>query len=67
MDGETSAADQQVVVERRRQEVPSISCPSCSGPVPVLARCVNGDVEPVLECPACGWTRPARRETPLAG
>jgi Zn ribbon nucleic-acid-binding protein len=63
MDGEGSAAER-VAVERRRREVPSISCPACSGAVPVLAHCVEGDVEPVLECRTCGWTRRARREDP---
>jgi Zn ribbon nucleic-acid-binding protein len=61
MDGELSAAEQ-ATVDRRRQDVPCISCPACSGAVPVLAVCVDGDVEPVLECRTCGWTRRARRE-----
>ncbi|GAC1608193.1 MAG: hypothetical protein NVS3B26_04100 [Mycobacteriales bacterium] len=47
--------------ERRRHEALCISCPFCAGAVPVLARCIGGDVEPVLECRTCGWTRPARR------
>lgn len=57
----------QVALERRRGEVPSISCPVCSGQVPVLAQCVDGDVEPVLACRTCGWTRRARRDDPRAG
>jgi hypothetical protein len=48
-------------VERRRKDVVCISCPACAGAVPVLARCVDGDVEPVLECRTCGWIRRARR------
>ena len=65
MDGETGTAEQ-VAVERRRREVVCISCPACAGAVPVLARCVDGDVEPVLECRTCGWTRKARRQDPRA-
>jgi DNA-directed RNA polymerase subunit RPC12/RpoP len=62
MDSETAVPEQRVSVERRQQDVASISCPSCSGAVPVLAQCIDGDVEPVLVCPDCGWRRPARRE-----
>ncbi|MCU1592351.1 MAG: hypothetical protein JWP11_3607 [Frankiales bacterium] len=64
MDSEATAAEPQTTVERRRREVVCISCPACSGAVPVLARCIDGDVEPVLECLTCGWTRRARREDP---
>ena len=56
--------DGRVVAERRRRAVACLSCPACSGAVPVLARCVDGDVEPVLECRTCGWVRRARREDP---
>lgn len=62
MGSEPSAAEPQATVERRRRDVPSISCPVCTGAVPVLAHCVDGDVEPVLACRACGWSRRARRE-----
>ncbi|MDT7544581.1 MAG: hypothetical protein QOE99_691 [Actinomycetota bacterium] len=48
-------------VERRRKDVVCVSCPSCSGAVPVQARCIDGDVEPVLECRTCGWVRRARQ------
>jgi hypothetical protein len=65
MDSEIGAAEQ-VAVDRRQREVPCISCPACAGEVPVLARCVDGDVEPVLACRTCGWTRRARREDPRA-
>jgi hypothetical protein len=63
--GEVVASDsvvpEQRSVERRRTDVVCVSCPACSGAVPVIARCVNGDVEPVLECRTCGWVRSARR------
>ena len=62
MDGELGATEQPVAVDRWQREVVCISCPVCAGEVPVLARCVNGDVEPFLECSSCGWTRPARRQ-----
>ena len=62
MAGELTPAESPVGVERRRSEVQCISCPICTGEVPVLARCVDGDVEPVLECRTCGWTRAARRQ-----
>jgi Zn ribbon nucleic-acid-binding protein len=52
-------------VNRRRRTAVCVSCPACSAPVPVLARCVDGDVEAVLECRTCGWFRPARAEDPL--
>ena len=65
MDGESrgdmTRADR-IAVERRRREVPAISCPACASAVPVLAKCIDGDVEPVLECRTCGWVRKARRE-----
>ena len=50
------------MAERRRKDVVCLSCPACAGAVPVLARCIDGDVEPVLECRTCGWVRKARRE-----
>jgi RNase P subunit RPR2 len=62
MDAENSARKPQVTVNRRRKELVCISCPNCSGAVPVLARLVEGELEPVLDCRTCGWTRPARRE-----
>lgn len=59
--GPGSVMPERYVVERRRKEVVCLSCPSCASAVPVLARCIDGDVEPVLECRTCGWVRKARR------
>jgi hypothetical protein len=56
-----SVVPEQRSVERRRADVVCVSCPACSAPVPVIARCIDGDVEPVLECRTCGWVRSARR------
>jgi hypothetical protein len=64
MEPQVTAREHLLMAERRRKEVVCISCPHCAGAVPVRAKCVDGDVVPVLECRVCGWTRKARTEDP---